>query len=181
MIDKLSEVGYIASDDLVLRVIAALATKPVAGAFLFGPAGCGKSALPQALAKILDREVKMKIHLMNSAMMPEEGLYHNMRISHEQFKQFLVDAYEGGRLKSYIGYEQNLKFIAEWCDIRLPINRETVFLKDGDVMLVMRLKYRLQDVSAKTDLSFQKKLTSDDFEFFVVKFTKVKINFTGEK
>jgi len=48
----LEERGYFIDEKLELQLLAALATKPVAGAFLFGPAGAGKSQLPQVLAEI---------------------------------------------------------------------------------------------------------------------------------
>lgn len=54
---SLQEQGYICNDALVASVEVALATRPTAGAFLFGPAGSGKSELPQALARALGREV----------------------------------------------------------------------------------------------------------------------------
>jgi len=113
----------------------------------------------------------MRVHLMNSAMMPCEGLYCAYRITKEQFKQYLNEAYEQNRLYNYIGYEQNLSLIAEWCDIRLPVSRDEVQLKNGDIMLVMKLKYRLKNVGAKINQQFQSKLSEDDFEFYVIKYT----------
>lgn len=53
---KLNHAGYICPIDLTARVQVALNTKPVAGAFLFGQAGTGKSFLPETLSKIMDVE-----------------------------------------------------------------------------------------------------------------------------
>jgi len=36
---------------------------------------------------------------------------------------------------------------------------------------IIRLKYRLKDISAKSNQKFQEKLSEDDFEFFVVNYT----------
>ena len=42
---------------LAAAILAALRTKPVAGAFLFGPPGAGKSALAEVIAKVLSYEL----------------------------------------------------------------------------------------------------------------------------
>ena len=115
----------------------------------------------------------MKVHLLNSAVMPKEGNYTLKRIDKHTFREVLVRAYEEGKLRNYIGYETNLKLIVEWCDIRLPLNREEVRdLSDGDILLVMKLKYRLNNTQLKAQKEFQTKLTEDDFEFFVATYTK---------
>lgn len=53
---RLNQAGYICDDRFAAAVNAALATQPVAGAFLFGPIGTGKSYLPEVLAGVLDAE-----------------------------------------------------------------------------------------------------------------------------
>lgn len=53
--EKLAEQRYFTSADLARKLMAALQTRPIAGAFLFGPPGAGKSALPEALAGALER------------------------------------------------------------------------------------------------------------------------------
>ena len=53
----LNEKEYICSPDFAAKVASSLNTKPVAGAILSGPAGTGKSYLPQILADVLDREL----------------------------------------------------------------------------------------------------------------------------
>jgi hypothetical protein len=116
----------------------------------------------------------MRVHLLNSAVMPKEGVYCCKKIPREIFKSVLVQAYENGQLLNYIGYETNIKLIAEWCNIRLPLSRdEVVQMKDGDILLVMKLKYRLKDVKMKTDSAYQKQLSENDFEFFVVEYSKI--------
>jgi hypothetical protein len=115
---------------------------------------------------------KMRVHLLNSAVMPVEGTYRSKKIPVDIFKSILAQAYENGQLLNYIGYETNIKLIAEWCDIRLPLSRDEVQLKDGDILLVMKLKYRLKDVKMKTDSAYQKQLSENDFEFFVVEYEK---------
>ena len=53
----LNEKEYICSPDFAAKVASSLNTKPVAGAILSGPAGTGKSYLPQSLADVVDREL----------------------------------------------------------------------------------------------------------------------------
>lgn len=109
----------------------------------------------------------MRVHLMNSAVMPIEGKYASYRISKEIFVSELKKAWEIGILKSYIGYEENIKKIAEWADVRVPLSRDQATnLQAGDMMLVMKLKYRLPDPSMKKGK--QDFIGDDDFEFFIV-------------
>ena len=53
----LNEEGYLCDEKLASAVEACLSTRPTAGAFLFGPAGSGKTFLPESLAKVLGREL----------------------------------------------------------------------------------------------------------------------------
>ena len=51
--EQLNQAGYVCDDGFGTAVAAALSTRPVAGAFLFGPIGAGKTYLPEVLARIL--------------------------------------------------------------------------------------------------------------------------------
>ena len=53
---KLTDRGYQCSDRFASKVETALANRPVAGAFLHGPAGTGKSALPEHIAPVIGAE-----------------------------------------------------------------------------------------------------------------------------
>jgi hypothetical protein len=91
----------------------------------------------------------MKVKLMNSAMMPKDGIYLRESISEDKFFQELIDAYNRGVLESYIGYPQNAEYIFRKTGIRVPINRAEADLRSGDKALVMKLKYRVADPTAK--------------------------------
>ena len=54
---QLNKSGYICEERFALGISHAITTKPVGGAFLFGPAGTGKSYLPMMLAEILKRKL----------------------------------------------------------------------------------------------------------------------------
>lgn len=113
----------------------------------------------------------MRVHLLNSAMMPKEGTYNLVRIDKEIFKMLLEKYYTESKLVNYIGYEQNLKLISEWCNIRLVANRdEAKNLESGDILLIMKLKYRVKNINNKSDKNFQAQLTENDFDFFEAKF-----------
>jgi len=53
----LNEREYICSPEFAAKVASAINTKPVAGAILSGPAGTGKSYLPQVLSDVLERDL----------------------------------------------------------------------------------------------------------------------------
>ena len=52
--NELNKAGYLCDKKFANKVKTSIKTQPTAGAFLFGPAGSGKSYLPEVLAKILD-------------------------------------------------------------------------------------------------------------------------------
>ena len=55
--DALNDKGYICNPKFASRIATSIRAKPVGGAFLYGPAGTGKSMLPQVLAEILERKL----------------------------------------------------------------------------------------------------------------------------
>ena len=114
----------------------------------------------------------MKVHLTNSAVITEEGLYKSVRISPEIFADEVKRYYEARQLISYISYQTNIDILQELTNIRLPMSRATMNIKSGDIILAMKLKYRLPTVNLKGDKSFRQRLTLNDFEFFIVVYHK---------
>jgi len=53
----LNEKDYICNTSFASNIASAIQSKPVGGAFLYGPAGTGKSLLPQVLSEILERKL----------------------------------------------------------------------------------------------------------------------------
>ena len=110
----------------------------------------------------------MRAHLLNSAMMPAAGVYRLVKINAKTFANYLQDYYEKNQLINYIGYEATTKHIKDITNIRIPVNRVQVNeLHDGDVLLICKLKYRLENPSNKGNKEFQKNLTCDDFEYYI--------------
>ena len=56
---QLNKKGYICDKSFGVNLNHAIKTKPVGGAFLFGPAGTGKSYLPMVLSELLKRKLYM--------------------------------------------------------------------------------------------------------------------------
>lgn len=105
------------------------------------------------------------IILMNSAMMPAVGTYKISEIPAERFFDLVRNARE---MRSYIGYQATADFISRHTGRRIGVNREMTVLGRYEMILVCKLKYRLQDPGAKKDL----KPSDDDYEFFLVEYRR---------
>ena len=110
----------------------------------------------------------MKVRLMNSAMMPKEGVYRAVKITKQEFIKEIKEAYNKGILESYIGYENNVELIKKWTGITVELRRVPTTVEDGDVLLVLKLKYRVQNPSQKG--KFQP--SEEDYEFYKVYYSE---------
>jgi hypothetical protein len=109
-----------------------------------------------------------KALLMNSAIMPKEGNYSCRRITKKEFIDMIKFYHDRSQLISYIGYQNCVDLIKKWTGIEVPINRNKTTINNGDIMIVMRLKYRIDD--PKTKSSHHPK--DDDYEFFYIGYIK---------
>ena len=101
--------------------------------------------------------------LLNSAMMPTEGVYTLKRISKSKFQELLQEAAATGNFQSYIGYPKTADLIEQLTGIEIEVSREQAELTTGDVMLIVKLRHRIQDLS---DIStYQPSIA--DLDFFV--------------
>jgi len=105
------------------------------------------------------------IHVMNAASMPLEGTYTLKRITYEEFFFELKMADRYGVLLSSVGYPQNLDFIKKYSGITLPLSRQETKIKDGDKLLIMKLRYRVDGLPKGAPVD------ENDFEFFECEFT----------
>jgi len=64
-----------------------------------------------------------RILLLNSSIMPVQGIYEIQRINKEQFIRLIQFADKYGILDSYIGYDQTVNYIEGISGVRVPINR----------------------------------------------------------
>lgn len=119
---------------------------------------------PLCRVKAMDEAISegRKIAVMNSAMMPDSGLYRCDGLDREDFAKYLCRYREA--LASYIGYQQNLDLIKEWTEgqVDLPICNALTVLEPGDFALVMRLNYRAPKGSKGRPVN------EGDFSFFLV-------------
>lgn len=120
------------------------------------------------------------LHLMNTAMMPTEGLsYHVYACTPDKFvAAFLMwKQLDLGQWKSYIGYENTRQYLCRLLNVDVPMSREQTSVAAGDWILICKLKYRLQDPHAKSDKNAQAQVKDEDFELLICKVTE----FMGEK
>ena len=102
------------------------------------------------------------ILLLNSAVMPDEGVYTLKQISEATFQKLLQEAAATDNFKSYIGYPQTAQLIEQITGIAVEVSREQAALTPGDIMLILKLRHRVANPADKETLQ----LSIDDFEFF---------------
>lgn len=102
---------------------------------------------------------------MNAANMPQAGKYKLQKISKENFAMMLIEADQANTLISYIGYPQNAEVIKKMTGVAVAISRKETKLQSGDLMLIMKLAYRVQGIKGK-------KVDENDFVFFACNYTK---------
>ena len=102
------------------------------------------------------------ILLLNSAVMPVEGLYTLQRISETTFQKVLQNAAAANNLKSYIGYPETARLIEQITSIAVEVSREQATLTPGDTMLIVKLRQRVANPVDKETLQ----LSINDLEFF---------------
>jgi len=91
----------------------------------------------------------MTTRLMNSAMMPAEGVYTLKELGMREFADKVSQADAFGELKSYIGYPQTADMIAAMSGVPIDVCRDETSIDDGDVLLIARLAYRVADPKTK--------------------------------
>jgi len=106
--------------------------------------------------------------LLNSAMMPDEGLYILRRVSREFFAELIADAYRQGHLQSYIGYPETAQHVERIARVPIPVNRVATQLPDHCLIAICKLKYRVADPGAKGKLQ----PGEDDYEYFVATYDR---------
>lgn len=116
----------------------------------------------------------MIVHLLNSSVMPQPGQYNLVMIDKTVFIDQVKNFFHTKQLINYIGYPQNISLINKWCDINLVTSREMIKLESGDIILIMKLKYRVPQTSLKRDNKFQSELNENDFDFYQCEYKSFK-------
>ena len=105
----------------------------------------------------------MEVVLLNSSMMPSEGLYILRRVSREFFAELIADAYRQGHLQSYVGYAETARHIENISGVPIEVNRSATQLPDQALIAICKLKYRVGDPAMKGQLQ----PNEDDYEYYV--------------
>lgn len=96
--------------------------------------------------------------LINSAMMPSlDHTYICRSCTAEEFAKIL----RSEPFESFIGYPETARILEEFAGVSIKLNRVQTIVKYGDTLLIMRLKYRLQDPAQKGNTIHK----LEDFEF----------------
>jgi hypothetical protein len=105
--------------------------------------------------------------LMNSAMMPDEGTYTLKRCTKDEFVKLL----QSNKFESFIGYPDTAAFISRISGVDIEVSRQQTAVNDGDILLIVRLKYRVADPAEKARFT----PSDDDFEFFTCEYRRVEM------
>ena len=108
----------------------------------------------------------MRVVLMNSAMMPTCGNYQRRDIFPAEFARIMREASE---IVSYVGYQNTADIIEKISGISVPISREQTVLREGDIILVAKLKYR---VNPGEKAGNKHGTDVKEYEFCLVRFTR---------
>jgi len=106
--------------------------------------------------------------LLNSAMMPDEGVYILRRVSREFFAELVADANRRGELQSYVGYAETAQHIEKISGVPIPVNRASTQLPEQAVIAICKLKYRVSDPAMKGQLQ----PNEEDYEYYVATFDR---------
>ncbi|MEM3857275.1 MAG: DUF1874 domain-containing protein [Thermoproteota archaeon] len=75
------------------------------------------------------------LYLMNSAVITSPGVYSYELISFEKAKSLI----SSDEYLSTIGYEETASVLSEALGVKVPVNRRTVRMKEGDRAIVFRI------------------------------------------
>lgn len=106
--------------------------------------------------------------ILQNTVIVGEGMHKVEKISPEEFLYSVKDAQSRNILHSYIGYQQNADILKEK-GAPVKISRQTYRLRDGDTVLCMVFKTRLQNSKRKGELF---DITFEDFDFYKIEITK---------
>jgi len=105
----------------------------------------------------------MEVVLLNSSMMPSEGLYILRRVSREFFAELIADAHRRGELQSYVGYAETAQHIEKISGVPIPVNRAATQLPDQALLAICKLKYRVSDPGTKGKIQ----PGDEDYEYLI--------------
>jgi hypothetical protein len=106
----------------------------------------------------------MKMYLMNSPVMPNEGVYIYTVLSKEKFIERFNENKEYYEIVSAIGHEATARYLSKILNYPVEVNRISVEFKDDDMALIVKIKTRLPE---------GKILSEEDMENIEVEFGSI--------
>ena len=104
----------------------------------------------------------MTIHILNSAVMPQPGIYEIEQLTKDEFSHLLRQDSKSFDFKHYIGYGSTLQLLMQLTGIDFGrVNKNKTVLEDGDIFYVVRLNYRVDHNDKKGRIP-----DVNDFEYF---------------
>ena len=113
-------------------------------------------------------EETTRVVLMNSAMMPVDGLYRRSKIGRSEFVSRIREAHQKNVLNSYIGHMDVAMHIHKITGVSVPVNRVNSKISTLDHVLVCTLVKRTQDPAV------EERYTDKDYQY-------ASVNFYGNK
>jgi hypothetical protein len=100
---------------------------------------------------------------MNSTMMPNEGKYICKKTTPEIAKEVVSKA---DKIESFVGYPDTAKYMKRVLGIDVVLSRAQTVFEAGDIAIVCKLRYRLQNPAQKGVYTPQ----DEDFEWWLVEY-----------
>ena len=111
----------------------------------------------------------MRLLIMNSAVILKDGMYSAKTLTVDEAREVVQDALKNGReILSFVGYPETAELLSKLLGIEVAVNREETQYKEGDVILVGKLRYRVKNPSEKGSI----KPTADDMVFMLVRYAE---------
>lgn len=99
--------------------------------------------------------------------MPQPGTYTLHALTAAEYAAAVISAYAAGDVRSYIGYDAAADVIERLTGIRPDVTRETTPVEDGDLLLIARLRQRVQSQDPRVKAAMGRQQNDPDaYEFF---------------
>jgi len=108
--------------------------------------------------------MKGRILLLNSCICHNEGKYNVKKATPEEVSMLYNRLKKERKVVSYIGYPDTAKVLSKVINDEVELNRAEFEWKTGDIGIVIRLKYRLNDPKMKG----KTRVSEEDFEYFII-------------
>lgn len=109
----------------------------------------------------------MTTRLLNAAVMPRPGTYRLHQLTPTEYAAAVISAYAAGDVRSYIGYDAAADVIEQLTGIRPAVTRDSTPVEDGDLLLIARLRQRVQPQDQRVKAAMGREQNDPDaYEFF---------------